>query len=96
MGALMPGDVPISRADRIRTAADSARKTTGSKHPRIITTAQAQDLLKLYAQLPDAIVAAREALKVANEQSTGIALERYRELDARVAAIIGGSNAILG
>ena len=92
----MPSDISTSRADRIRAVTDKASETTGNTRKRVITTAQARELLQLYEQLPDAIVVAREALKVANEKSTGIALEKFRELDARVESIILRINAILG
>jgi hypothetical protein len=92
----MPSDVPKSRADRIRAVTDKAGKTADNTGKHMIQASQARELLKLYEQLPHAIVAAREAFKVANEQSTGMAFEKFRELDARVEAIIRRINEILG
>jgi hypothetical protein len=42
--ALMPNDVPTSRADRISAFTDKASETTGNTHKRIITTTQAREL----------------------------------------------------
>jgi hypothetical protein len=61
-----------------------------------LTTAAAAELRRLYEELPDAVDAAGEALGSAGAAPTGLALERFRELDARVVAITDRIKAILG
>jgi hypothetical protein len=61
-----------------------------------LTTADAAELRRLYDELPDAVEAAAEALGSAGPAPTGLKLERFRELDARVVAITDRVKAILG
>jgi hypothetical protein len=62
----------------------------------VITLAEAAELRELYSELPDASAAAAEALGNTGAAPTGLALERFRELDGRVLAIIDRIRAILG
>jgi hypothetical protein len=62
----------------------------------VITPAEAAELRELYAELPDASAAAAEALGNSGAAPTGLALERFRELDGRVLTIIDRIKAILG
>jgi hypothetical protein len=62
----------------------------------ILTPEEAAELRELYSELPDASAAAAEALGHAGPAPTGLALERFRELDGRVLAIIERIRAILG
>jgi hypothetical protein len=91
----MPSDVPPSRTARLIKAANKTTKTDPTAKT-VITRDEARELLQLYDELPNATVAAQEALKVANEKSTGIAFEKFRELEARLEAILARINAILG
>ena len=61
-----------------------------------VTPEEAAELRELYAELPDASEAAAEALGNTGAPPTGLALERFRELDGRVLAIIERIRAILG
>jgi hypothetical protein len=61
----------------------------------VITPAEARELRRLYAELPNAAAAAREALKPGSGPLTGDALQRFREIDARVVEIIDRIKAIL-
>jgi hypothetical protein len=61
-----------------------------------LTTAAVATLRRLYDELPDAVAAAGEALGRAGRAPTGLALERFRELDARVGAIADRIKTILG
>jgi hypothetical protein len=62
----------------------------------VITKVEASSLLRLYAELPNAAAAARQALKAAGDPVTGAALQHFREVDARLAAIIDQIKTILG
>jgi hypothetical protein len=61
-----------------------------------LTTADAAELRRLYDELPDVVEAAAEALGGAGPAPTGLKLERFRELDARLVAITDRIKAILG
>ena len=70
----------------------AARSHSAAK--AFITPAEVAELRELYAELPEVSTAAAEALGVGG--LTGLALTRFRELDARVAAIARRIKAILG
>jgi hypothetical protein len=94
-GGLMSADVP--RTGRFRTEHNQVATGNTSKNDKTtVTREQSKELRQLYEELANASMAAREALKVANEKSTGIAFEKFRKLDARVEAILTRINAILG
>jgi hypothetical protein len=61
-----------------------------------MTPDQAVELRALYDELPDASAAAAEALGSTGAVPTGMALQRFRELDARVMEIVDRIKQILG
>jgi hypothetical protein len=75
--------VPYGSA-RSRAAADKT----------VITPAEAAELRQLYDDLEEASTAAAEALSTRG--LAGLALTRFRELNARVVAIVDRIDAILG
>jgi hypothetical protein len=53
-----------------------------------ITPDQAAGLRELYSELQDSTMAAAEALGTAGAAPSGMALQRFRELDSRVAELV--------
>jgi len=62
----------------------------------VITTMEASQLRRLYAELPDAAAAARQALKAAHGPVTGAQLHHFREINAQLMEVIDSIKAIVG
>jgi hypothetical protein len=54
-----------------------------------ITAAQASQLRELYSELQEAASAAVETLGTTGAPPSGMVLQRFRELDARVCELVG-------
>jgi hypothetical protein len=93
---LMSDDVPPSRTARLIKAAAANTSKTSKTNKAAMTPQESRELLQLYAELPNASSAALQARRIASETPTGSALQKFKELDARLEAIISRINEILG
>jgi hypothetical protein len=80
---LMDEDTVRIRANRSRSGED------------VLTADAACELRALYDELPDASAAAAEALGSTGALPTGMAMQRFRELDRRVSEIVARIQDIL-